>query len=83
MEFIDSFPEFASYAILIFGVIGFMQLIKQLAAEKTGGVWIISGVAVLGLIAGISGYGGLNWATGVLVGFAAAGLAAFMPKKPE
>jgi len=76
----------APYFLLVFGIIGFNQMIKSYIKDvfnaKVSGVALILGSVVLGVIAGIVGYADLNWGTGILVGFAAGGLAGFMPKAP-
>lgn len=78
------------YAILVFGIIGFNQMVKSYVRDvfgaKVSGVALILGSAVLGLIAGVVHYADLNWGTGIMVGFAAGGLAGWLPEnkpKPE
>lgn len=87
-QFVDELVKaLAPYFLLVFGIIGFNQMIKSYVRDvfgaKVSGVFLILGSVVLGLIAGLVHYADLNWGTGIFVGFAAGGLAGFMPKAPE
>jgi len=53
-------------------IVGIVQGVKSLVPQVNGIVTVIL-AAVLGLLAGFAGMGGLNWLTGLAIGLAAVG----------